>query len=129
MSANAVKGTKVQKFVPAPSGSFEIMSSDDMESKLSKLDIEGEFSVSLAAIPIKISGSAKYLTNMKEFHETIQLEVAYLNVTGSDKLDLGECEWNEDVLAKEKIESLGATHMVAEVIRGGRACLSFESQV
>ena len=55
------------------------------------------------------------------------MEVTYLNITGSDKLDLGKTEWNQDVIKKAK--ELGATHMVAEVVRGGRACVSFESQV
>ena len=91
---------------------------------MNELDFSAELSIQLQTYPISASGSAAYLSKTKTYFSSESFDVQYQYIKGSERVDLNQSDPDPEMI--KKCVEMGATHVVLEVIRGGRAFINYE---
>ncbi|XP_028990081.1 stonustoxin subunit beta-like [Betta splendens] len=105
---------------------FEVTTSDSIESKSKLLSVEASLKASFLSGLIEVEGSAKYLNDQKKFKNQSRVTLQYKATTSFKQLLMTEIEsknkMNTAVPNKES-----ATHVVTGILYGANAFFVFDS--
>ncbi|KAM3592491.1 uncharacterized protein V6R79_019823 [Siganus canaliculatus] len=119
----AGKKTKVVK----PYSAFQISASDSIEARSSLLDVNAEVKASFLSGLIEVGGSAKYLSDKKEFRNQSRVTCQYNATTTFEELSVIQL----DAMTKDQLDVIQkgvATHVVVGIVYGANAVFVFDSQ-
>ncbi|XP_028991270.1 neoverrucotoxin subunit alpha-like [Betta splendens] len=109
------------------SSSFEVATSDSIESKSNLLDIDASLKASFMSGLIEVEGSAKYLNNQKKFKNQSRVTLQYKVTTTFEQLSMTE-EEAKNMLNAADSEKESATHVVTGILYGANAFFVFDSE-
>ncbi|KAM3592427.1 uncharacterized protein V6R79_018443 [Siganus canaliculatus] len=110
-----------------PYSAFKISASDTIEARSSLLDVNAEVKASFMSGLIQVGGSAKYLSDKKQFHNQSRVTCQYNATTTFKELSVVELgAMTQDQL--DVIQKGVATHVVVGIVYGANAVFVFDSQ-
>ncbi|KAA0712667.1 Neoverrucotoxin subunit alpha [Triplophysa tibetana] len=109
------------------SSSFEITTSDSVESKSSLLDVDASLKASFLSGLIQVEGSAKYLNDQKKSKNQSRVTLQYKATTTFEQLSMTHHE-AKNMLSTDNMDKESATHVVTGILYGAHAFFVFDSQ-
>ncbi|XP_072356712.1 uncharacterized protein, partial [Scyliorhinus torazame] len=110
---------------PKPSTDFKLISSDSIQDKSSALGVEASLSASFLGGLVEVSGSAKYLNDVKKSTEQARLTLQYRATTRFEELTMSQLG-PQHITYQSVFEQDAATHVVTGVLYGAQAFLVFD---
>ncbi|KAM3592175.1 uncharacterized protein V6R79_013999 [Siganus canaliculatus] len=110
-----------------PSSSFNISASDSIEARSNLLNVDASLQASFMSGLIEVSGSAKYMTDKKQFHNQSRVTCQYKATTVFKELSMIDFQ-TLDKEQKSIIKKGVATHVVTGILYGANAIYVFDSE-
>ncbi|XP_029978267.1 neoverrucotoxin subunit alpha-like [Sphaeramia orbicularis] len=109
------------------SSSYNIMTSDTINSKSSLLDVQAGLKASFLGGLIEVGGSAKFLNDQKQSKKQSRVTLQYHTTTHFEQLTM-TLEEAKSKLDEGSTEEGSATHVVTGILYGANAFFVFDSQ-
>ncbi|XP_038657081.1 verrucotoxin subunit beta-like [Scyliorhinus canicula] len=110
---------------PKPSTDFKLISSDSIQDKASALGVEASLTASFLGGLVEVSGSAKYLNDVKKSSEVARLTLKYRATTRFEELTMSQLG-PQHITYPSVLEQDSATHVVTGVLYGAEAFFVFD---
>ncbi|XP_040022826.2 neoverrucotoxin subunit alpha [Gasterosteus aculeatus] len=120
-----LQGKTTKKF--QPSSDFDIIESDSIDTKSSRMEVDASLKVSVLSGLIEVGGSAHYLNDHKEFKNQSRLTGQYKSTTHLEQLSLTDLMTLVDH-QRDVINKSSATHIVTGILYGANAFFVFDSE-
>lgn len=106
----------------------EIDFNNSQKETFKKLNIDANMSLSIMGGLIKVSGSAKYLTQTKTDSRSVRISFIYNTKTKFEHLQISTAGLAE-YISQDALNNLNATHVVIGVLWGANVVATFEQTV